>query len=98
MSRAITRDEAIRLMCELIDSGLFSEEIENNLADIMNAIENERYGLHMWGADNDEYDVLVTVVGEEKMTNEYRAEGKQHLGKVWRLGLRPLKKKMTATD
>ena len=64
-------------MCELIDSGLFSEEIENNLADIMNAIENERYGLHMWGADNDEYDVLVTVVGEEKMTNEYRAEGKR---------------------
>lgn len=72
MSNAITRDQAIETLCDLIDSGILSEEIEGKLAEIMNAVENEKYGLHLWGADNEEYDALCTSVREDLLNDEYR--------------------------
>ena len=77
MDRAITRDEAVELLFAMSDSGMFSEELSEKLADIANAIENEKYGLHLWGADNKEYGVLVTAVNEDVLTEEYAKEGQR---------------------
>ena len=78
-NNAITRDEAIELLGALIDTNMFADEVEEKLADIMNAIENEKYGLHMWGADNAEYATLCTAVREDTITDEDREEG----GRIW---------------
>lgn len=77
MNNVITRDEAVDILAALLDTNMFAPEIEDKLADIMNAIENEKYGLHLWGADNDEYAVLYTAVREDLITDEYRAEGER---------------------
>lgn len=72
MSNAITRDQAIETLYDLINSGVLSEEICDRLQEIANAVENEKYGLHLWGADNGEYDVLCTAVREDFNDDEYR--------------------------
>lgn len=77
MSNAITREEAIETIYALVDSGILQEDIEGRLMDIANAIENEKFGLHMWGADNGEYDVLTTAVRADLMTEEYKANGQR---------------------
>lgn len=76
-NKAITRDEAIFALYDLINSGILSEEIEGKLQDIANNIENEKYGLHMWGADNDEYSYITVAVREDLQTEEYIAEGER---------------------
>ena len=77
MDRAITRDEAVELLFAMSESGMFSEDLNEKLADIASAIENEKYGLHLWGADNKEYGVLVTAVNEDMLTEEYVKEGQR---------------------
>lgn len=58
----ITREEAKELMYDLINSGILSDEIETKLQDVANAIEYEQYGLHMWGAsDEDVYTLAVSM-------------------------------------
>ena len=80
MNNSITRDKAIETLYDLINSGILSEEIECDLQEIANNIENEKYGLHLWGADNEEYAVLVTAVREDLITDEYIANGKR----IWK--------------
>lgn len=77
MGNSITRDEALETLYYLLNSGILSEEMEDKLQDIANNIENEKYGLHLWGADNEEYAVLVTAVREDLMTDEYIENGKR---------------------
>lgn len=76
-NNAITRKEAIETLYDLINSGILSEEIEGKIQDIADNIENEQYGLHMWGADEEEYAVLYTVKREDLITDEDRAEGQR---------------------
>lgn len=73
----ITREEAIETLYDLLNSGILSEEIEDKIQDIADNIENERYGLHMWGADEEEYAVLYTAKREDLITDEDRAEGQR---------------------
>ena len=80
MDNSITRNEAIETLYDLMNSGVLSEEIECKLQEIANNIENENYGLHLWGADNEEYAVLVTAVREDEVTEEYIANGKR----IWK--------------
>ena len=77
MKNAITRDKALETLYALLDSGILAEDTEEALQEIANAIENEKYGLHLWGADNKEYDYLVTAVKEEERTEEYIKEGQR---------------------
>lgn len=77
MDNAITRDEALGTIYDLINSCILSEEIEIKLQEIANNIENEKYGLHMWGADNEEYSKITTSYREDLLTDEFVAECKQ---------------------
>ena len=77
MDRAITRDEALETLQALLDSGILSEELEGKIEDIASAIENEKYGLHLWGADNKEYAVLYTAVRKDMITEDYIKEGQR---------------------
>ena len=74
---AITRDEALETLYDLINSGILSEKVAGDIQEIANNIENEKYGLHLWGADDKEYGVLVTAVREDEATDEYIAEGQR---------------------
>ncbi len=80
MDRAITRDEALEVLNALLDSGILAEDTEEKVQEIADAIENEKYGLHMWGADNEEYAVLYTAVREELQTEEYVENGRR----IWK--------------
>lgn len=77
MSNAITREKAVETLYGLISSGILSADVEDDLQEIANAISNERYGLHMWGADDKEYDFLATSVRADLVTDEYKAEGER---------------------
>lgn len=77
MNNTITRDEALEALQALLDSGILSEELDEKIQDIAGVIENEKYGLHMWGADNVEYAVLYTAVREDLQTEEYIANCKR---------------------
>ena len=77
MNNAITREKAIETLYSLINSGILSVDVEDDLQEIANAINNERYGLHMWGADDKEYDFLATSVRADLVTDEYKAEGER---------------------
>ena len=81
MDKAITREKALETLYNLINSGVLSVEVEDDLQEIANAINNERYGLHMWGADNKEYDFLATAVRADLITDEHIAEGERILKK-----------------
>ena len=56
----ITREEAKRLMYDIMNSGIISDEIEEKLQDVANCLEFEQYGLHMWGASDNDIETLTT--------------------------------------
>lgn len=55
----ITRDEAIAVLHQLTDSGILSEQMENDLADIRHCISCENDGYHVWGSDGDEIELYI---------------------------------------
>ena len=77
MNNSITRDEALKVLYAIIDSGILNEELEGHLQEIANNIENEKYGLHMWGADNEEYGFLTTAVREDLRDEAYMEKGQR---------------------
>ena len=77
MERAITRDEAIETLNALLDSGILAEDTEEKVQEIVDAIDNEKLGLHMWGAEEEEYAVLYTAVSEDMRTEEYIENGRR---------------------
>ena len=70
----ITREEAIKILTELEESGILNEELENGVADILLCIDAERDGYHFWGADDDEWIKLYTAYREDLLTPELKAE------------------------
>lgn len=72
-NKAITRAEAIETLYDIINSGIISEALEEKLVEIASNIENEKYGLHMWGADNEEYATITTAYREDLITEEHKA-------------------------
>jgi len=47
----ITREEAIEVIYDLIDSDILKTDVEERLQDIANCIEGELVGRHEWGVD-----------------------------------------------
>ena len=77
MENAITRDQALETLYALINSGILSEDMENAIQEIANNVENEKYGLHLWGADNDDYAFLVTAVRDDLRDEAYMEKGQR---------------------
>lgn len=48
----ITREEAVKTLYNIINSGIISDELEGKLQDIASCIDNEEQGLFTWGADD----------------------------------------------
>lgn len=46
-----TRKEALETLAKLIDSNLLSDDMTNDLSDIMECIEEEEEGFFFWGAE-----------------------------------------------
>lgn len=75
----ITRDEAILLLSELSQNEILDDEICEQLNEIANCIEDEKDGLHGWGADDDYSELhvshradLITDAMKEKSAAIYR--------------------------
>ena len=54
----IDRDEAVEVLWELANSDKVPEKVSEKLTDILSRIEDERYGWHTWGADEEEVNKL----------------------------------------
>ena len=74
----ISRDEAIQVLYQVMNSGIISEDIEEELQDIANCIEGEKKGLFLWGADDDHID-LFTARREDLIDDAWE----QHLDELW---------------
>ncbi len=66
----ITRERAIDVIIGLINSGVLAEELVDELIDIEMCIEFEMCGVHVWGADNDEFEEIAKAHNPLKMTKE----------------------------
>lgn len=64
----ITREEAVEVLTQLINSGILTYDIEEKLVDISNLIDLERVGYHLWGADEQEYTKLNTAFSNDVVT------------------------------
>ena len=58
----ITRERAISVIYQLINSGVLNEELEDQLQDIANCIEEEKLGIHAWGMYYEDYITLKTAI------------------------------------
>ena len=59
----ITRENAIDVLYEIVNSGILSEELEDDIQDIICCIEDEKdLGIHAWGMPDDEYSTLHTAL------------------------------------
>lgn len=67
----ITREDAVNQLSDLIGVGILSKTIEDNLEDIIQCIECECDGYHIWGADSD---VMQLYIGyrEDLWTDELK--------------------------
>lgn len=61
----ITREEAVEVLTQLINSGVLTYDIEEKLVDISNLIDLERVGYHFWGADEEEFAKLHIALNNE---------------------------------
>lgn len=58
----ITRVDAIEAIYDIINSGIISDELEDELRDVANCIQAEaNWGIHAWGMPDDEYLLLCTA-------------------------------------
>lgn len=58
----ITREDAKIVLYEVMNSGIISDELEGDLQEIVNCIEYEQLGLHMWGADDGDVGTLAMAM------------------------------------
>jgi hypothetical protein len=58
--KTISRDEAIQTLYEFIDNEVIDEDLSDRLLEIANNIDNEKYGIHTWGINNEDYVKIVT--------------------------------------
>jgi len=59
--KMITRQEAINVLYQIMNSGIIDEELEDALQEIANCIEDENYlKIHSWGMPCNEYIKLHT--------------------------------------
>lgn len=66
----LTRYDAIEILTDLINSGIFSDEIEEGLEDIRSCIEAELLGRHEWGVDREKLAPMYVSVREDLITDE----------------------------
>lgn len=59
----ITREEAINTLYEVINCGILDKEIEDQLVEIASCVNAERYGVHLWGAEEDEENYTPYLYG-----------------------------------
>ena len=57
----ITRDEAIAVLTELIESGILDEGLRDILDEIRINIHYERIGLHLWGACEKDFETDESI-------------------------------------
>lgn len=70
----ITRDDAIEVLYDLINSNVLDDELCEDLQNVANCIEGERDAMHLWGADDHEVAELYTTVGgDEPFIKEHEA-------------------------
>lgn len=69
----ITRDDACSVLYSIINSGLFSEELDADLEEIANCISCEKDSLHMWGCEDQDMTDLYVCVRDDLVTPEYEA-------------------------
>lgn len=75
----ITREEAIKTLYNIINSGIISDELEGKLQDIASCIDNEEQWLFTWGADDDVIDLFIAK-REDLITPEWE----QHCNEIWK--------------
>lgn len=69
----ITRQEAVSVLYDLINTGILSGEIEVLLEEMAHCVNAEDDGLFIWGAD-EEVDKLYIAVREDLQNDEYEKE------------------------
>ena len=58
----ITRQQAVSVIYEVVNSGILSDELEGNLQDVANCIEDEEMlQIHAWGMPDDDHSMLHTA-------------------------------------
>ena len=63
--KTISRDEAIATLYQLVDNEIIDSDLSDDLQEIANNIEHEKYGIHTWGIPDDEYFKIVVVHRED---------------------------------
>lgn len=66
----ITREEALNVINDLINSEILSEDLEYALSDIRMCIEEEMIGRHVWGIPDEWMAKLHTSVRADLVTDE----------------------------
>lgn len=81
----ITREQAVDILEELVESELLNENLRDALDEMAMVIHYEKIGLHLWGADNKDFEddealekyvyipsdfEEVAVLNERKMLDE----------------------------
>ena len=81
----ITREQAVDILEELVESEVLNENLRDALDEMAMVIHYEKIGLHLWGADNKDFEVdealekyvyipsdfeEVAVLTERKMLDE----------------------------
>lgn len=66
----ITRDEAIMVCYELMESGILAQDLEEALQSIASCIEAEQIGRHEWGVDDAELGILYVTKRSDLITDE----------------------------
>ena len=86
----ITRDDAIEVLYDLMNSNVLDDELCDDLQNIANCISAERDSMHLWGADDQEVAELYTMVQSsapdaeehealcDKLFNKYCFEPSEH--------------------
>lgn len=70
----ITREEAIQQLYDLVQADVLNDEIALKLNGIVECIEGENDGLHLWGASDYEVTRLYTAYDEKEYTDELEDE------------------------
>ena len=78
----ITREEAIDALMQLEGSDILSEELEDQIGEIICCIEEEMIGRHIWGAEGDEVAKLHIAYSKDLWTDELIKECKEINNKI----------------
>lgn len=78
----ITREEAIDALMQLEGSDILSEELEDQIGEIICCIEEEMIGRHIWGAEGDEVAKLHIAHRKDLWTDELIKECEEIENKI----------------